>query len=533
MAEGFDAGSIFFALRAQIQGVQQNVDSVKRKLDTFGDSVKGTAKTVQASGAQISQTFTEVDRAALQQTQKVSAFTQRLLALQTVVSTLGSGAGQNFSQFRREIDAATIGLQTFATTVALIPSRTGIAVGAISALALVIVKLIAPTQEAIAALNAMTNVTDEIDASLTKLQRTFEKTLEQNIIFGEEILNSAKRLELTRSRVLEIQIELEKIPARLRVLALQIANVSGAEQEALQDQFINLNRLRNLLERDLEEIRLGFDRLKTNAAVEGARNEVEKLSASLQTLTRVGMSAIKEGVVTPIQQARVEFAAAEDAIRKVLILQQQLADQGIKNVNLLNTVIVGFRDTRASAAAEIRRLQAPAEFAAAFAEPLAANIGDAVFQGILEGKEAIDILGDIAQNVFSTALSSAIASFQKGMTNVLTQIAGSAGGIIGNILTGIAGVAAGIFLRRRGSSTNTFSEVESRIESTQAVRGVVAGPTSIPIASVGENLERAFVPVNDRLDIMINHLAAISNNTSSGAAPGGGQFGLAGTVPTS
>ena len=77
----------------------------------------------------------------------------------------------------------------------------------------------------------------------------------------------------------------------------------------------------------------------------------------------------------------------------------------------------------------------------------------------------------------------------------------------------MVGVVAGV-LGKRASRTDSFNALKTQIESTEVTRGIVAGPRNVAIAAVGDNLKRALVGVEGRLDIVINKLTSIDGKVS-------------------
>lgn len=532
MAEGFDAGSIFFALRAQIQDVQKNVQTVERTLDSLGMGIRSAAKEVQAGGEEIATGMQTATDATNNFNAKLAGNITRLIALQTVLTQLSDQLGEN--KFSQQVRSGANALVVFATAVALIPGPIGLVIGVVGGLTTAIFGLTGASKELVEQLKTLRetldtniesagawelqlqdiNVTAKETGDATRLIRDELKVL------GDALLSNVLASSRLIVKIKELETELD-----------EVRDVSSDEAKALLFRQITLKAELKIRSTEISLIRSRIKEFgREGAASEELREQLKALNDTLEDGQAIQAQAVKLGLIDPLQAATKNAQQLQAALRVLLQIQEDFRREGIEIPIRLRARIQDIADQLDPGRPEFTKAQL--EFQAAFAQPLAENLGQALFDGILEGKKAIEILGDFAENVFSDSLSRAIGSFQEGMSNVLTQIAGSAGGVIGNILTGIAGVAAGIFLNRRGESTNTFSEVQSRIESTQAVRGVVAGPTSIPIASVGSNLERAFVPVNERLDAMIEHLRNISANTSQAPAAGGGGFGLAGAVPT-
>jgi len=159
-------------------------------------------------------------------------------------------------------------------------------------------------------------------------------------------------------------------------------------------------------------------------------------------------------------------------------------------------------DQLENAQKDLNKALAPGLFTQRFTIPFTQAIGDAVINGIVQGKKGMEILADLSKNLLNAALQDVFKNFQQGMIDAFKAIAGAGGELLGSALITVVGVVAGI-LGRRASSTNTFDKIKSQIESTEAVRGIVAGPTNVAIAAVGDNLRRALVGVEQRLDVLI------------------------------
>lgn len=154
---------------------------------------------------------------------------------------------------------------------------------------------------------------------------------------------------------------------------------------------------------------------------------------------------------------------------------------------------------------------------------LTQTIGRSVIDGIMQGKSAMETLGDIAGKIFQKTIDNSLASLQKGLTALIqTAFGKQLGGAIAGIAEGLLGIAATIFtiLQRKKESSKSFSNVASAVTSTEALRGIVAGPESVAIAAVGDNLKTALEPTNDILRSQLGVLLDIKS--SMGGGRGGG-----------
>jgi hypothetical protein len=150
------------------------------------------------------------------------------------------------------------------------------------------------------------------------------------------------------------------------------------------------------------------------------------------------------------------------------------------------------------------------------------GIGDQFTQGISSLVSSIasgtqDLLSS-ANSLFKGLIDEALKPGLKALKNALQEgfqsLFGESMSGLGSALMGAVGVV-GMLLTRSSSSSWSPSGVTSAVTSSQAVRGIIAGETSIPIGQIGESLKDALVETN-------GYLAQIEQNTRGGTGGGGG-----------
>lgn len=132
---------------------------------------------------------------------------------------------------------------------------------------------------------------------------------------------------------------------------------------------------------------------------------------------------------------------------------------------------------------------------------IASSVAGGIADGVLEGKKAIAILADVGRRLFRNAFNAAVASFQTAMEIAIAESGIKAQAVLSGVLNAAVAVV-GLLLSQldRGSdSSRRFGRLGAEIESSQLVRGVVAGPTNVAIAEVGENLKRALATTEEIL----------------------------------
>lgn len=364
------------------------------------------------------------------------------------------------------------------------------------------------------------------EAEIKKLVESFRELrsetekLGRDLSFGLVEPVQAAQTQLTNARdSLRKFLDLgEDQKLKISVEVLGVQNTSAA-------LFLLIDQL-NTAEEKAKEIKIGEDQART---VQEFGQFIESIPETLRPI----QAQLTAGFITPLEAATQRARVLEDLITRVALAAVKVQGPGLQAaLEQAQTTIDQLFERLEEEKKVIIDAELKADFKQGFAEPFSASIGDAVKRGILEGQDAMEVLAGVGENLFSKFLDQSIDFFQKGMTDALTSIAGAGGGILGGLFSGLVGLA-GFFLSGRGgaSTTQTFAGVNGQVESTQAVRGVVAGPESVSIAAVGDNLRRALIGVEARLDALIRISTQIRDGQGVGGTAAGSPF--AGTVPTS
>ena len=274
-----------------------------------------------------------------------------------------------------------------------------------------------------------------------------------------------------------------------QVVALRAANLSDEDR-------IRANKLINTLVGEQTDLIAGQER--ATAAIPELTTQVSALIASLTTLDPEGAIAFTEQLRTG-----VESAVGPEGKEAALIA--------------LGEEVAGAIDT-ATKEAEIP------------------SIGDNVAQSISDGFQTaltgggfdgfLDGLAGALQKSSEDALNEAFASATEGLADLIDgALGGLGGGKLGSAIAGIAGslIAASL---QEDDVQSSAANVSSAITSSQQVRGLAVGPTSIGIAQVQRGIQEAFVEPTRLLRILARSNELIAANTSGGggttASFGGG-----------
>lgn len=300
---------------------------------------------------------------------------------------------------------------------------------------------------------------------------------------------------------------------------LKLAEQLGKYSTAIRDLGIKLQDAQRSAGAKLEIAKLlqpnaGFgEHLVEDAKVHAAAEEV-RLRAQILENTYKERSANEELIHQLTSLEGIRALMPEE--------QEKLVELQRKHTDAVNETRVAEGDLLL-AQRRLNDAEAPRKFTERFTIPFTEAIGNAFVNGILEGKKAIEIVADLSKNLLGAALNDVVKNFTEGMKEAFKSIAGAGGELLGSALITVVGVVAGV-LGKRASSTDSFNRVKDLVESTEAVRGIVAGPQNVAIAAVGSNLKRALIGVESRLDVLIR--VAVETRDKVGGVS------FAGSVPT-
>jgi hypothetical protein len=147
------------------------------------------------------------------------------------------------------------------------------------------------------------------------------------------------------------------------------------------------------------------------------------------------------------------------------------------------------------------------------------SLADAITGG---GQDLLKSLNSFFKSLFNSALKPGLDQLQQLLINGFKALFGEAGSALASAVMGAIGLV-GMLLTSGGSSSWSSSGVTSAVTSHEAVRGIIAGDTSIPIAQIGEDLQDALVPTNSILE-------QIEANTRGGRGGLGGSLDIQVTI---
>jgi hypothetical protein len=549
-------GQILIPFKATFNSVVNAAASMKASLSSLGTAVSNLNHrlSLTAGGLNaVAQTGrSSFNNFMLRTTDRVARLAGGLTSLNFVLDSLTRGS---FAKFSDGLKALTEGTRIFANIAQFTTTKLGLIAAGFTGAAAALVLFISKMVEArIEATTAATEATVKAERSINSFTEQLEDAQKAADVFGDTFgQDFSKRLQITRA-------SFESTTARIREITVELAALQAEINANTGEKRSGLILEKGALNRELSNLETRLKQIQATAGLDVALDRVGKIAdrtrdittdmselvghapelAKIAELLRPG-AGFDTGQQNLVTVATQKFKLAEERL-KSLMQQARIIDTeltGLDRANLTpaqadrarelrslrpDTDISAASDALLQAQRQLNAALAPERFTKAFTEPFADAIGDAFINGILDGKKGIEILADLSRNLLGNALNTVMDQFKKGMISAFQSIAGAGGEILGSALTAVIGVVAGALGQRR-SSVDTFENIKNQIESSQAVRGIVAGPQSIAIAAVGDNLKRALIGVEQRLDILIQ-LSARALAQSAAGVP------LAGTVAT-
>ncbi|MBW1953628.1 MAG: hypothetical protein JRI66_11195 [Deltaproteobacteria bacterium] len=286
----------------------------------------------------------------------------------------------------------------------------------------------------------------EADASL--------KLIDEKIAKEKEAYEWARKEIEEKAKAGEISPEAQELA--LKKLAVEHAmRLKGLEGEALR-----------------EKIELQKEHLKL------LRDEYENRERIADILT----SAAMEAALGPIAEKEAEIARLLEEQRK----------------NREELVRLGATQAQVS---EYNLLARQREFMARFGEQITgyADIVASGFSDILDslaegGRDLVSTLRNLFKNLFNQALKPGMDQLKQLLITGFTKLFGEVGASVANALMGLIGLIGMLLTGGGGAATWSPAGVEKGVTAHEAVRGIIAGETSIPIAQVSESLAEAVAP---------------------------------------
>ncbi|MBW1953876.1 MAG: hypothetical protein JRI66_12485, partial [Deltaproteobacteria bacterium] len=204
--------------------------------------------------------------------------------------------------------------------------------------------------------------------------------------------------------------------------------------------------------------------------------------------------ANREGIADILTSARAEATLGPIAEKEAEIAR--LLEEQRKN----REELINLGATQAQIA-EYNLLARQQEFIARFGEQItgyadivASGFSD-ILDGLMEGgRDLVSTLRNLFKNLFNQALKPGMDHLKQLLIAGFTKLFGEVGASVANALMGLIGLIGMLLTGGGGTATWSPAGVEKGVTAHEAVRGIIAGETSIPIAQVSESLSEAVAP---------------------------------------
>jgi predicted nucleic acid-binding Zn-ribbon protein len=491
MAGEFNAGSVLVELKAQYQDLKKNVQAAKGEMTSFGTRVDATAKSVQTSGQRISNTFTAIDKKSIQLTARIARLTGVMFAAQGAFQSF-AGDGQS-----KGVTAASTGLSAFAAIALAIPHPIGIAIGAVAGLTAGILKFIETAPKGVEAAK-------EFGQAMAQVAQAHRDLGVDLAFIGRTQTGNQRDLSIIARQRQELEDEIR------RRLSAQADTRTKLGRGEISDELAGVN-----IRDDEQAITLARAKLRDLLRAEGVKDRAVLAEENAKLLQGTAIQ-LQAGLISPLEAIQIEAQAARREL-----------DALLKDPNTDPTALGLAIDKTKSAQGKVdaqKRLEG-------LADSFSTSFGSAIERGILSGEKPMEILANAGQSLFENAISEAMKQVQTGLAAAFKAISGGSD-LIGGALTAALGIGGALLSRRGNISTESFTGVQSIVESSQAMRGIVAGPGSVAIATVGEDISRSVMPLIDLNRIAVQFLSRIERNTRNGRGTQGAGGSEIVAVPT-
>lgn len=265
-----------------------------------------------------------------------------------------------------------------------------------------------------------------------------------------------------------------------------------------------------------EEYNRGRDAITSGAgseAIIAAQTRFVETQASIVDTTRSLNTALDTANMTDYQKG---VSAAEAAIAKLKNTVGATPEQLQRLQEDLYLLKGALQETADAALLEIRVKEW-----GTLTKDLSNSVMNGIADGFARGEKASKVWANIASDIWKNAMNKAINSLSDSIGTELSDIfgnAGAAGGMAG-MANGLIAIGGAIYSNLNAKKTTTVDDFSEAINSSEAVRGIVAGPTNVAIATVGDALKDALRIT----EMLLERIArAVEGSWSAGGGTGRG-----------
>lgn len=159
------------------------------------------------------------------------------------------------------------------------------------------------------------------------------------------------------------------------------------------------------------------------------------------------------------------------------------------------------------------------------------NLGGAIMEAFRRGESISKQWSRVAAGFFEDAMNKAFDRLTNALQKAMSSIFSNAGlgAAAGGLLQGLLGVAGLLYTTMKGGAQTAIEDFSQSINSSEAVRGVVAGPTNVAISKIGDSLKEALRTT----EILLERIAVAVERNSPATGTGGGDLSGNAVLPLS
>lgn len=335
----------------------------------------------------------------------------------------------------------------------------------------------------------------QVQSSQNAIQRAIERRAVAELKAVEPITAGTVKLQ-QQAQALETRLIpiLQQRAALERQIGAQRQGLALAKEEEDQKAILALTGLERVTRGEI---------LKVDRVIASARGEQVRIASKIASENE-RMVRLRRDEVTLQDEFNTKLEIARDLdAKQTEIIARRLETRLDEAVGIEERVDAVKRSIESLDRIAIKKAD---DFAEDMGKAVTRSLTDAIITAANGGApEFGKIIANIAGSFLEKALMDAMEPMAEGLTSLLKKVKIGTGeigderaDILSSSLIGIAGFALSRAFDRGGGEV-TSAAVQSAVDSSQKIRGVVAGPTSIAIAQVDRAISDSFVETNSEL----------------------------------
>ena len=315
-------------------------------------------------------------------------------------------------------------------------------------------------------------------------------------------------LRASLSRLLSLKVERDEMQTASEDIIQQIEQIgTAADQVSFTQLRKEIDKLTSGMSRLGMNVRETFDKIAV-AAIDSFSDRLAELDVEI---ANVGLDPFEQ----KINGLRRAFAALEPVLRS--------DERALEEIRALLEEIRALFDKLEFKELQLKLTIERQEAIKRSVDEISSALTDGILGGILEayqrGESLSKAWAQIAADVFENSMRRAIERLGDSMSRMLERAFSSMGFGAGaaGFAAGLIGIAGGIISSLESRQTANVDDFSEAINSSEAMRGVVAGPTSVAISKVGESLKQALRTT----ELLLEQILQSMRQGGTGAAPTG------------